>query len=176
MRQKQRIVSVRPIPESTPLDANELLTGLWIGAKPPRGPAVHNAGFSLCVFCANEIQPSHPGRYPGVSILNAPLRDAEPNDKERMIAIGAGKFVSNWIKTGKGRVLVTCHMGLNRSALVCALAWKMLQPKRTMKMIIHDIRERRDPYALCNEDFVKFLLEFDSYGPAFSYYVNPVIT
>ena len=161
MRQRQRQVVIRPNTESTPLDANELLPGLWIGAKPPRGPAIRNAGFSLCVFCAKELQVKYPGEYRGVNVLNAPMRDAEPSDKERMIAISAGRFVSDWIKEGKGKVLVTCHAGLNRSALVCALAWKMLQPKRAMRMIIHDIRERRDEFALCNEDFVKFLLEFE---------------
>jgi hypothetical protein len=157
------------------LDCNELLPGLWIGSKPPRGTVLHDAGFALCVFCAEEIQAKNKNEYPGISVLNAPLDDHEPTDREKMIAVSAAKFVSNWIKENKGRVLVTCRMGLNRSGLVSALAWKMLEPKRPVKHIIQEMRRERSSFVLGNEHFVKFLLEFDSVGPVYSYYVNPVI-
>jgi hypothetical protein len=157
------------------LDCNELLPGLWIGSKPPRGTVLRDAGFALCVFCAEEIQAKNKNEYPGISVLNAPLDDHEPTDREKMIAVSAAKFVSNWIKKNKGRVLVTCRMGLNRSGLVSALAWKMLEPKRPVKHIIQEMRRERSSFVLGNEHFVKFLLEFDSVGPVYSYYVNPVI-
>jgi hypothetical protein len=157
------------------LDCNELLPGLWIGSKPPRGTVLRDAGFALCVFCAEEIQAKNKNEYPGISVLNAPLDDHEPTDREKMIAVSAAKFVSNWIKENKGRVLVTCRMGLNRSGLVSALAWKMLEPKRPVKHIIQEMRRERSSFVLGNEHFVKFLLEFDSVGPVYSYYVNPVI-
>ena len=65
-------------------------------------------------------------------------------------------------------------MGLNRSGLVCAIAWKILQPKKNMGNIIHDMREARSDHVLCNEDFVDFLRELESSGSAYSYYVNHV--
>lgn len=172
-RTRQRVA--RRNQENKPLDANKLTHGLWIGSAPPRGGTLFRSGFSLCVFCAKEIQPEYPGEYPGISVLNAPLRDDYPSEKEKMIAVSAAKFISNWIKDGKGNALVTCHLGLNRSGLVSAIAWKMLQPKKAISNIIHDMREARSEHVLCNEDFVDFLRSLEKSGPAYSYYVNPVM-
>jgi protein-tyrosine phosphatase len=52
-----------------------------------------------------------------------------------------------------GNVLVTCHMGLNRSGLVTAMMLHLLTPMTGERIVAH-VREHR-PGALCNLHFAK---------------------
>jgi protein-tyrosine phosphatase len=106
------------------LDANEVHPGLWVGALPPEGYAVRRAGFDAVVLCARQYQDGH---YEGVHVLRCPLDDGGvplvPVQWDR--AVDAARKVAGAVKRG-ARVLVTCQMGINRSALVAALALRML--------------------------------------------------
>ena len=62
---------------------------------------------------------------------------------------------SEW-KRGK-KVLVRCQAGWNRSGLVMALV--LIREGYSAEEAIAMLRERRSEYALCNNDFVKFLLK-----------------
>lgn len=60
----------------------------------------------------------------------------------------------------RGKTLVHCQAGLNRSSLVTALA--MMLNGMTAKEAIALIREKRCELCLCNETFEKFLLSYKS--------------
>lgn len=62
---------------------------------------------------------------------------------------------SDWMR-GK-RVLVRCQAGWNRSGLIMALV--LIREGYTPAEAIRLIRENRSPNALCNPDFVNFLLD-----------------
>jgi hypothetical protein len=55
------------------------------------------------------------------------------------------------------RVLVRCQAGLNRSGLVTALV--LMREGYAPDEAIRLLRERRSPWALCNDEFVRWLLE-----------------
>ena len=55
------------------------------------------------------------------------------------------------------RVLIRCQAGLNRSGLVTALI--LIRSGITAEEVIKMIREKRDEYALYNEEYVAFLME-----------------
>ena len=55
------------------------------------------------------------------------------------------------------RVLVRCQAGLNRSGLVTALV--LMQDGYSPVEAIALIRLRRSPWALCNDDFVRWLCD-----------------
>lgn len=55
------------------------------------------------------------------------------------------------------RVLVRCQAGLNRSGLVTALV--LMREGYTADEAITLLRHRRSPWALCNDEFVRWLLE-----------------
>lgn len=67
--------------------------------------------------------------------------------------------IADWVyeewKSGK-RVLVRCQMGWNRSGLITALA--LMKSGYDPKHAIDLIRARRSPHALCNTDFVHYLM------------------
>jgi protein-tyrosine phosphatase len=63
--------------------------------------------------------------------------------------------VAKEIATGH-RVLVTCHMGLNRSALVVALALHQLTTMSAQQIIEH-IRRTRSMSALGNKHFCSII-------------------
>lgn len=77
-------------------------------------------------------------------------------DKQELFA--TARFAYDEWKRGK-KVLVRCQAGLNRSGLVMALV--LMQDGYTAEEAIDLIRSKRNPYALFNKAFVKFLLELD---------------
>jgi hypothetical protein len=95
---------------------------LYIGSEPPRSAWV-GENFALLVLCAVEIQPGK-DEFPGlVSLGRVPLRDhgTHPRPGEFEAASRAAGWVSKAVAEQR-RTLVTCAMGINRSALVTALA------------------------------------------------------
>ena len=135
-----------------PIDANQIVRRLWIGSKPPVDRRL--PGFSAIALCAQEYQPEKTA-WTG-RILRARLDDAVPSQAEILQAVTAARQVAEEMRRG-GRVLVTCYMGLNRSALVAAMSLLMQTPRATPDLIIRRIRERRSPDALSNASFVKVL-------------------
>lgn len=71
--------------------------------------------------------------------------------------ISIAKWLHTEWKSGK-KVLARCQAGWNRSGLVMALilCWEGFSPDEA----IHFIRLKRSPYALCNQDFVRWLMNF----------------
>lgn len=123
---------------------------LWVGAEPPPGYEI-GRHFDVLVLAASEIQ--DPRMYPGVKkILTVPLDDCgkPPTAEEVYLASKAGAEVAKQIARGK-TVLSTCHLGLNRSSLIAALALRNLGwgPDRT----INTIRRARGANALSNRWF-----------------------
>ena len=109
------------------VEADEIVLNLWQGSYPKYGEHVAKAGFTLLVFCAEEIQPEVED-YPGVRVLYAPNSDDYvskiPRDRLQ-IALEAAQAVAQEIQSG-GKALVTCAAGINRSGLVSALSLHFL--------------------------------------------------
>lgn len=145
------------------IDADEIVPGLWQGSLPPRGSAVADAGFNLLVLCARDYQrPSDD--YPGVEVLHAPNDDSQwsrPKSKDMAVAAWAARKVVTALQQGS-KVLVTCFAGINRSALVVALAIHGLHgySGEACVQLIRDKRKLNRPgdLALDNDYFVEALL------------------
>ena len=115
--------------------------------------------FNAIVLCAEEIQPVLP-RFRGTTV-RAPFDDSHTvNFQERMTIVMAGREVLRRLNLGQ-RILVTCHMGWNRSGLVTGLALKMGRRYSTER-IIERIRQARGDNALSNPTFVRILRRFKS--------------
>ncbi len=142
-----------------PVQANLVAPNLFVGSFPPSG---RYRWVSVIVLCAKELQPSSV-QYPGVLVIHAPLDDdprRELTEIEAATAIRTAKTVARYLATGN-RVLVTCAMGLNRSALVAGLAM-LIAYDMPADAVIERIRAQRDPQAFGNPMFRRFLRGVDS--------------
>lgn len=85
-------------------------------------PRLKDEGFGLVALCAEELQPSHRD-YPGLAVVHCPLADdgTLPKDKLALALRCAGIIVRWMAENPKGRVLITCAQGRNRSAFLAAL-------------------------------------------------------
>jgi len=131
---------------------------LFIGSRPPPG---YYRWLGVIVLCAKEFQPPT-WAYPGVTILHAPLDDDPTRamtDHEITIAVTNGGTVSRYLHAGH-RVLATCHMGLNRSALIAGLAMQRAFDM-TAEEVVEQIRGQRGSSALGNPNFVRLLQRAD---------------
>lgn len=137
------------------LDIAQVAPRLWIGAAPPTGPDVAQAGFTTLVLCAEEWQPP-PEAFPGVHVLHSPFRDQEDvTDGELKLAAATAEWTATQLISG-ATCLVTCMAGRNRSGLVCALAVSLAagwDPAKAGELV----RRKRGDIALTNATFVDFL-------------------
>jgi protein-tyrosine phosphatase len=124
---------------------------LWVGSKPPVDRDM--AQIDLLVLCAEEFQPASLAFHG--RLIHCPLPDAALSSSEVNMAIVAGVTVAQALANGR-RVLVTCALGLNRSALVAGIALSQLTTM-SAGQIVELIRERRGREALSNMDFVYLL-------------------
>jgi protein-tyrosine phosphatase len=88
-------------------------------------------------------------------VLRCPLPDAELDAAQVRTAIAASLAVAKTIAQGQ-RALVTCAMGLNRSALIVALTLGHLTTMDSDQVIAH-IRKQRSLSALSNQHFQKII-------------------
>ena len=141
---------------SKPATASRVSGNLWVGSAPPMGSGVSRA-FDCLVLAAVEYQ-LDPAFFRGVEVLAAPLNDdGTPITMEEMAtAVRAAGRVISWLAAGK-RVLVTCHMGRNRSGLIAALALCMGPGKVPSEAAVAAVRAARGPAALSNGHFTGFL-------------------
>ena len=144
------------------IDASRIYPKLWVGSFPP--PQLRAAGFDAVVLCASESQHVKPDIF----TIRAPFDDAgRPITTEEFHrAWKASKVVTKLRANGK-RVLVTCHMGVNRSAFVAALSLMQLEGLPA-KIAIERVRKERQPAVdrtghrvLGNESFVEALHKYE---------------
>lgn len=135
---------------------SEVVRGLWQGGVDALDePEVGD--FDVVVMTAAELQPTirsveaSGGRlwaYPMLDVV--PMRASDGAAAQRI-----GSRVCRVVERG-GRVLVTCHAGLNRSGLVVALA--LVEGGFLPPHAVTLVRRARGPHALGNEDFERFVL------------------
>jgi len=137
------------------LDASNVAERLWVGARPPADRRLER--FTLVVLCAREYQPTEvawTGR-----VTRARLDDdfgEPPTPTEIQEAVIAARAVATELHGG-GQALVTCAMGLNRSALVASMALLMSQPLLTPAHVVYLMRRQRNPHCLSNPHFQELL-------------------
>jgi len=144
----------RLIIEADPSTAWRLMGNLWIGDAPPVGYALYRKDFDCVVLMAREYQPGN--CFDAISVIHAPIDDGELTKTEAIRAVQAAREVVARLGRGE-KVLVTCAAGLNRSALVCALALMFGSSRMRTDDAIALIRMVRSPHALSNPHFVNFL-------------------
>ena len=84
-------------------------------------------------------------------VPDASIKEIDLNRLREAVDFGFNRWQSG------DRVLVRCQAGLNRSGLVTALI--LIRSGITAEDAIKMIREKRDDYALYNEEYVAFLME-----------------
>jgi hypothetical protein len=134
-----------------PYDATVIAPRLWIGSQPPFD--VDLPRIDKLVLCAQELQPEAVAFHG--QILRCPIPDAELDAVQVRTVAQAAVSVAKAIVLGQ-RVLVTCRMGMNRSALVVALALHQLTTMDS-KQVVEHIRRQRNPSALSNAHFVAII-------------------
>lgn len=139
---------------TTPLDASNIVRRLWVGGQPPLDRDLPE--FDVLVLCAEEIQPERLGF--ARKIVRVPLPDATLSTDELRRALAGGRAIAQALTSGQ-RVLVTCHDGWNRSALVAGLGLGLVT-RFPSSQIITMMRVRRSPNALSNKHFCEVLYRF----------------
>jgi protein-tyrosine phosphatase len=143
---------------SPTINANLVAPRLWVGSFPAPG---HYRWLNVVVLCAKERQPpSH--AFPGLTVLRVPINDdyVHPlSDADTALVISNARTVARYLESG-ARVLVTCRMGMNRSALVAAIAMQIAYDMSAAEAI-HQIRAARSPWALSNPQFARLVQRFE---------------
>ena len=134
-------------------EVSEVAPGLYVGSKPAHG----RHPYDVIVLAAEEYQP-HAARFPGAHVIHVPLDDApwrQMRPDEIADAVRTGAAVAQHLRAVR-RVLVSCAMGLNRSALVAALAMHDVHGMGADEIVAR-IRRARGEWALSNPNFEKLL-------------------
>lgn len=134
-------------------EASEVAPGLYVGSKPAHG----RHPYDVIVLAAQEYQP-HATRFPGAHVIHVPFDDAPwraMRPEEITGAVRTGQMVARHLRAGQ-RVLVSCAMGLNRSALVAAIAMHDVHGMDADEIVAR-IRRARGAWALSNPNFEKLL-------------------
>lgn len=129
---------------------------LYVGSKPPFD--VQLPQFDMLVLCAQELQPHASAIAFTGMVLRCPIPDDHLNQAQVQLALTSSLFVAKAIRANK-RVLVTCQAGINRSALVAALALGRLT-KMKAESLITLMRQKRNAQCLYNEHFRTILRTF----------------
>lgn len=130
-----------------PLDASNIVPRLWLGATPPLDRDLPD--FDLLVLCAAEVQPERVAFHG--QVVRCPVVNDVLSHQELSRVIISSRMVAQALGAGK-RVLVTCAAGINRSALVAALALARLTRASAADLIML-MRKKRHPNALSNAFF-----------------------
>ncbi|MFA4971434.1 MAG: hypothetical protein WC683_02390 [bacterium] len=143
------------------MDADRITGNLWVGSAPPPSTGLRQK-FDVLVLCAEEYQPKS-YNFPGVTVVHAGFDDTqELSRKDKQVVQSAAYLVRQALDRNM-RVLVTCHAGLNRSALVAGLALRLPGRGRSTPScmngdeVVHLLKSRRDPNALMNPLFQKIV-------------------
>lgn len=141
------------------LDCDEVHPRLWVGGSLFRnqvdGRDVLRHGFTHVAFCADEHQPSARD-FAGLVTIHCPLFDSDTvlGSASLSMTMLAARAVAEAHRAG-GNVLVMCQAGINRSAMVAALAMQMLgmEPNESVERL----RRRRHPHCLANLCFERIV-------------------
>lgn len=139
---------------------SEIVEGLWQGGTAdddinlqPKKAAIGPAQFDAVVTL---YQPANPADW-FVKEYRFGMLDSRIEDVDLYDLFDAVKFGHDqWMRGGK--VLIRCQAGWNRSGLVMALI--LIRAGWSAQGAIDLIREKRHS-ALCNQQFVKWLLQED---------------
>jgi protein-tyrosine phosphatase len=114
--------------------------------------------FDAVVLAARELQARPRGRC---LVIHAPLRDSTPSREEIYTALLTARKVKNLRKKG-ANVLVTCAQGINRSALIAALAL-MMDGASAGEAVKHIRKKRKGTHMkpLSNRAFVRVLKKYE---------------
>ncbi len=132
---------------------DEVAPRLYVGSKPPPG----RHPFDVIVLAAMEYQPPAE-QFPDAEVIHVPLDDAPTRamyETEITAATKAAARVARRLRAGR-RVLSTCQMGLNRSALIASIAMHDVYGMNAEE-IIRRLRRARGSWALSNPNFEKLL-------------------
>ncbi len=140
------------------VDASNVAPKLWVGGFPPVD--VDLPKIDLLVLCAAELQPERLAFHGRVA--RCPLPDAELSMSELRRAAATSSIVAAALLKQQ-RVLVTCALGINRSALVAALALGQVT-MMSADEIIELVRRRRNPRCLENSHFRDILQQLIGAG------------
>jgi protein-tyrosine phosphatase len=128
---------------------------LWVGGRVLAPP--HLTPYDMFVASAVELPYTEWEQYvENILVVRCPLHDdlvQRPHELDA--ASKCSKLVGRALIAGK-KVLVTCAMGLNRSALIAALALKQLT-FCTPEQAILALRKARSDRALNNPRFIAYL-------------------
>lgn len=130
---------------------NEVIPRVYQGKYPPPGDKLRRLGVDVLVLCSTEHQ-DPPSHYPAVTVVHAPMVDCD------VIPVAVARRAAHQVAQAylnHKTVLVTCHMGLNRSGLVTALALRELGFGSGRSCANHVRRHRRG--ALFNKSFYDWL-------------------
>lgn len=141
------------------IDASRIHNKLYVGSFPPA--QLKTSGFDAVVLCAQEKQ----NVRPDILTIRVPFDDGPLPKRDYQRAVKAAMTVTKLRKEGK-RVLVTCHMGVNRSAFVAALSLMQLE-RLSAKAATELVRLCRQQdvgswRVLGNDDFVQALQHFEN--------------
>lgn len=136
------------------MSRSEILPNLFVGSKPAPG---RHEGIDTIVLAALEYQPPA-DQFPGAEVIHVPLDDAPGRsmyETEIIDATKAAARVARRLRAGR-RVLVTCQMGLNRSALIAAIAMHDVYGMGAEEIITR-LRRARGMWSMSNPNFEKLL-------------------
>lgn len=132
-------------------DVTKLTERLYIGSA----PEYPTDDFDVIVLCAEEYQP--PSRHFRGLVLRVPLNDSNatfPPETFDALREVAWDLADLWWQNSK--ILITCWMGRNRSALVSAVALSIILEMPTAQTAALIRKKRKDPlghHALGNRYF-----------------------
>lgn len=137
------------VPFSVPI-VSQVEGNLWQGGTPASTAAGRLPDYFEYVL---NLYPWEPYTIIRGAIVRAiPLHDAGDIPDPALL-----EDLADWVNrcVAQGPMLVHCQAGLNRSALVAALA--LIRRGMTADAAIALLRERRSPAVLCNQAFERWL-------------------
>jgi protein-tyrosine phosphatase len=139
------------------IDAHRVAERLWVGSYPGGKTLRHH--FDVVILCASELQQADVD----IDKLHAPFDDSSHLTRGTVeMLLGVAGHINKLRQAGK-RILVTCQMGINRSAFLAAIA--LMLDGLTADEAVTLVREKRRPPAgwlpLSNATFVRTLVLLD---------------
>ena len=134
---------------------SQLIPNLYQSGWPQAG-SVKNFDVVVLLACMDGIEPDifPVFGYPGQVVIKWEIDDGPvlPDLQTlRILAFTVVRFLQR-----NQKIIVLCHAGLNRSSLMTAMVMHLMHGW-TGAEIIRVLRERRDPYCLCNPMFEKYV-------------------